>query len=89
MERVQARMVARLEELQSSEDQLSTQKRQPQLQQAVMDVATQIEQLEKSESTCNECRKRAGTASHGTPPSINATMKNNWRTRAKIQMLQS
>jgi exonuclease SbcC len=48
MERVQARMVARLEELQSSEDQLSTQKqRQPQLQQAVMDVATQIEQLEK------------------------------------------
>ncbi len=48
LERVQARMVARLEELQSSEKQLSAQKqRQPQLQQAVMDVATQIEQLEK------------------------------------------
>jgi len=56
-----------LEELQSSEDQLSTQKqRQPQ-QQAVMDVATQIEQLEKK-ATYNECRKRrAGTALYGTP----------------------
>ena len=48
LERVQARMVARLEELQSSESQLSAQQqRQPQLQQAVIDVGVQIEQLEK------------------------------------------
>lgn len=48
LDRCQTRMVARLEELQSSENQLSLQKqRQPQLQQAVMEVATQIEQLEK------------------------------------------
>ena len=48
LERVQARMVARLEELQSSQSQLSAQQqRQPQLQQAVMDVGMQIEQLEK------------------------------------------
>jgi len=88
MERVQARMVARLEELQSSEDQLSTQKqRQPQLQ-AVMDVATQIEQLEKSESTCNEVglerRHFMERLQHQRDYE-----KTTGRTRAKIQMLQN
>lgn len=48
LDRVQARMLARLEELQASERQLSAQQQhQPQLQQAVMHVGIQIEQLEK------------------------------------------
>ena len=48
LERVQARMLARLEELQSSHRQMSVhQQQKPQLQQAVMDVATQIDQLDK------------------------------------------
>jgi len=41
-------MVARLEELQLREPVECPKQRQPQLQQAVMDVATQIEQLEKA-----------------------------------------
>ena len=44
----QARLVARLEELRSSSGQLQTQQqRQPKLQQAVMEVAGQLEHLEK------------------------------------------
>ncbi|MBW4435405.1 MAG: SMC family ATPase [Pelatocladus maniniholoensis HA4357-MV3] len=46
--RVQAGLVARLEQIQATENQLqSQQRRQPQLQQAVMEVAIQIEELEK------------------------------------------
>ncbi|HLO87184.1 MAG TPA: SMC family ATPase [Nostocaceae cyanobacterium] len=46
--RSQAGLVARLEQLQTTENQLQKQhRRQPQLQQAVMDVAMQIEELEK------------------------------------------
>jgi len=48
IDRVQARLIARLEELETQHSALSTQHlAQPQLQQAVMDVAVQIEQLEK------------------------------------------
>ncbi|MBW4614328.1 MAG: SMC family ATPase [Desmonostoc vinosum HA7617-LM4] len=48
LDRTQAGLVARLEQLQATEDQLQrTSRRQPQLQQAVMDVAVQIEELEK------------------------------------------
>ncbi len=48
LERSQARLSARLDELHSSVSQLQVQqKRQPKLQQAVMEVAVQIEQLEK------------------------------------------
>lgn len=46
--RVQAGLVARLEQLEATQNQLqSQQRRQPQLQQAVMEVAMQIEELEK------------------------------------------
>ncbi|HLP87073.1 MAG TPA: SMC family ATPase [Nostocaceae cyanobacterium] len=46
--RAQAGLGARLEQLESTETQLKNQhRRQPQLQQAVMDVAVQIEELEK------------------------------------------
>ncbi len=48
LERAQARLSARLEEIQVSVSQLQTQqRRQPQLQQAVMEVGIQIEDLEK------------------------------------------
>lgn len=48
LDRFHAGMVARLEQLQATENQLKqASRRQPQLQQAVMDVAMQIEELEK------------------------------------------
>lgn len=48
LDRTQAGLVARLEQLQATENQLQRQhRRQPQLQQAVMDVGMQIEELEK------------------------------------------
>ncbi|MEA5570767.1 SMC family ATPase [Calothrix sp. UHCC 0171] len=49
IDRVQANLAARLEQLTTSENQLQrTCKRQPQIQQAVLAVATQIEELEKT-----------------------------------------
>ena len=48
LDRVHAGLVARLEQLQSTQNQLQRAcVRQPQLQQAVMDVATQIEEMDK------------------------------------------
>jgi DNA repair protein SbcC/Rad50 len=48
IDRFHAGLVARLEQLENTENQLQRQQhRQPQLQQAVMDVAIQIEELEK------------------------------------------
>ncbi|MBK1987298.1 SMC family ATPase [Sphaerospermopsis aphanizomenoides BCCUSP55] len=48
LDRTHASLVARLEQLQATENQLQTQhRRQPQLQQAVLDVGMQIEELEK------------------------------------------
>jgi exonuclease SbcC len=48
IDRAHASLVARIEQLQSTESQLQGQhRRQPQLQQAVMEVAVQIEELEK------------------------------------------
>jgi DNA repair protein SbcC/Rad50 len=48
LDRVHAGLVARLEQLQSTENQLQrASRRQPQLQQAVMEVGVQIEQMEK------------------------------------------
>ncbi|AFZ25828.1 exonuclease SbcC [Cylindrospermum stagnale PCC 7417] len=48
LDRTHASLVARLEQLQSTENQLQRQhRRQPQLQQAVIDVGVQIEELEK------------------------------------------
>ncbi|MBW4556473.1 MAG: SMC family ATPase [Trichormus sp. ATA11-4-KO1] len=48
LDRVHAGLVARLEQLQATENQLQrSSRRQPQLQQAVMDVGIQIEQMEK------------------------------------------
>ncbi|MFK0730199.1 MAG: exonuclease subunit SbcC [Gloeotrichia echinulata GP01] len=48
LDRYHAGIVARLEQLQATENQLQrASRRQPQLQQAVMDVAVQIEELEK------------------------------------------
>lgn len=48
LDRVHAGLVARLEQLQATENQLQrASRRQPQLQQAVMEVATQIDQMEK------------------------------------------
>jgi len=74
---VQARMVYRQKNF--NPRKLSAQKqRQPQLQQAVMDVGTQIEQLKRVYLQQVQ-KKRAGTASHGTSPrNTNATMRNSW-----------
>ncbi|MEA5619191.1 SMC family ATPase [Cronbergia sp. UHCC 0137] len=48
LDRAHASLMARLEQLQSTENQLqSQQRRQPQLQQAVLEVASQIEELDK------------------------------------------
>ncbi len=48
LDRLHAGLVARIEQLETTENQLQRQQhRQPQLQQAVMDVAIQIEELEK------------------------------------------
>ncbi|WP_445636861.1 Exonuclease SbcC [Nostoc sp. DSM 114161] len=48
LDRTHVGLVARLEQLQNTENQLQRQqRRQPQLQQAVMDVAIQIEELDK------------------------------------------
>jgi exonuclease SbcC len=48
LDRAHASLVARLEQMQATENQLQNQhRRQPQLQQAVMEVGTQIEELEK------------------------------------------
>jgi exonuclease SbcC len=48
LDRTHAGLVARLEQLQNTENQLQrSSQRQPQLQQAVMDVAIQIEELDK------------------------------------------
>lgn len=48
LDRVHAGLVARLEQLQATENQLKrASQRQPQLQQAVMEVAMQIDQMEK------------------------------------------
>ncbi|ARV59301.1 ATP-binding cassette family protein [Nostocales cyanobacterium HT-58-2] len=48
LDRAQAGLVARLEQLEATQNQLQRQhRRQPQLQQAVMEVAMQIEELEK------------------------------------------
>ncbi|WGV28304.1 SMC family ATPase [Halotia branconii] len=48
IDRVHAGLIARLEQLQTTENQLqSSSRRQPQLQQAVMEVGMQIDQMEK------------------------------------------
>ena len=48
LDRAQASLVARLEQMQTTEKQLQNQHhRQPQLQQAVIEIGTQIEELEK------------------------------------------
>lgn len=48
IDKVQAGLIARLEQLQATENQLQrSSQRQPQLQQAVMDVGMQIEQMDK------------------------------------------
>ncbi|AFZ32144.1 exonuclease SbcC [Gloeocapsa sp. PCC 7428] len=65
LERVQARMQARLEELQASQNQLThQQQRQPQLQQAVMDVAVQLEQLEKKRVYLERVREKGQERRH-------------------------
>lgn len=65
MERVQARMLARLEELESSQRQLGVQQqRHPQIQQAVMDVAIQIEQLEKKRVYLERVREKGQERRH-------------------------
>jgi len=65
VERVQARMQARLEELQASFSQLSNQQQlQPKLQQAVMDVAAQIEQLEKKRVYLERVREKGQERRH-------------------------
>jgi len=65
LDRFQTRLVARLEELQASESQLTTQQqRQPQLQQAVIDVAMQIEQLEKKRVYLERVREKGQERRH-------------------------
>jgi len=65
LERVQARMLARLEELQASQNQLSSQQQlKPKLQQAVIDVAAQIEQLEKKRVYLERVREKGQERRH-------------------------
>ena len=65
MERFQAGILARLEELEASEEQLNIQQqRQPQLQQAAADVATQIEQLEKKRVYLERVREKGQERRH-------------------------
>ncbi len=65
IDRVQTRLMARFEELQTSENQLITQQqRQPHLQQAVMDVAVQIEQLEKKQVYLERVKEKGQERRH-------------------------
>jgi len=65
VERMQTRMQARLEELQASFSQLTTQQQlQPQLQQAVVNVAAQIEQLEKKRVYLERVREKGQERRH-------------------------
>lgn len=65
IERVQARMMARIEELQASENQLTNQQqRHPQLKQAVVDVAVQIEDLEKKRVYLERVREKGQERRH-------------------------
>lgn len=59
IERSQARIIAKIEELQSTEQQLSSQQqRQPHLQQAVMEVGIKIEELEKKRVYLDRVREK-------------------------------
>lgn len=65
VEKVQTRLMARLEELQATENQLlTTQQRQPQLQQAVVDVEEQIEELEKKRVYLERVREKGQERRH-------------------------
>ena len=65
LDRVQARLVARLEELETQHSNLSTQhSAQPRLQQAVMDVAGQIEQLQKKRVYLERVREKGQERRH-------------------------
>jgi DNA repair protein SbcC/Rad50 len=59
LDRVQARLLARLEEIQTLRSQLETQQQQqPQLEQAIVRVATQMEQFEKRKSYQQQVREK-------------------------------
>lgn len=65
IDRVQARIAARLEELQASENQLlAQQQRQPQLKQALAHVASQIDQLEKKRVYLERVREKGQERRH-------------------------
>ena len=65
IDRVQTRLMAQIEELQASENQLFTQQqRQPQLQQAVVEVGVQIEQLEKKRVYLERVREKGQERRH-------------------------
>lgn len=65
VEKVQTRLMARLEELLATENQLlTTQQRQPQLQQAVVDVEEQIEELEKKRVYLERIREKGQERRH-------------------------
>lgn len=65
IDRVQTRLMARIEELQASENQLfAQQQRQPKLQQAVVEVGVQIEQLEKKRVYLERVREKGQERRH-------------------------
>ncbi|KJH72302.1 exonuclease subunit SbcC [Aliterella atlantica] len=65
LERSQARILAKIEELQTSEQQLSSQQqRQPHLQQAVMEVGVQIDELEKKRVYLDRVREKGQERRH-------------------------
>ncbi len=65
LERVQARISAKIEELQASERQLNgKQQRQPQLQQAVTEIGKQIEALEKKRVYLERVREKGQERRH-------------------------
>ncbi len=65
LERMQARKLAKIEELQASERQLNAkQQRQPQLQQAVTEVGKQIEALEKKRVYLERVREKGQERRH-------------------------
>ncbi|MEA5554420.1 SMC family ATPase [Anabaena cylindrica UHCC 0172] len=93
LDRTHAGLVARLEQLQNTENQLQTQnRRQPQLQQSVMDVGVQIEELEKKRVYLQRVQEKGQERRHFIER-LRTTQKDYEKVLAeleqKLQMLQN
>ncbi|AFZ58270.1 SMC family ATPase [Anabaena cylindrica FACHB-243] len=93
LDRTHAGLIARLEQLQNTENQLQSQnRRQPQLQQAVMDVGVQIEELEKKRVYLQRVQEKGQERRHFIER-LQTTQKDYEKVLAeleqKLQMLQN